>query len=235
MHTAFVTENGELYACGNGNEGQLGLGKKSREYLPKAITRTPEPVERVACGIFHTCFISTSGHVYAMGGNNFGQLGNGTKKRSLTPIVCKALQGKRVRYLACGHHSAAVTDQGELYVWGTGVFGEYLSPQRFQALDQDVFFKHVSIGGTFGAAVSKEGSVWTWGMNTNGELGVGDNEPRLYPVAVQSIHHKNVEKVSCGGSFALSTGTVVHETSSTTPPTEMASPSVRSTVPAAPD
>lgn len=49
-------------------------------------------------------------------------------------------------------------------------------------------------------------------MNTNGELGIGDNEPRLYPVLVQSITHKNVEMVSCGGSFALSTGTVVHDT-----------------------
>ncbi len=78
-------------------------------------------------------------------------------------------------------------------------------------MEQDQYFKHVSIGGTFGAAVSSEGMVWTWGMNTNGELGIGDNEPRLYPVVVHSITHKNVEMVSCGGSFALSTGTVVHD------------------------
>ncbi len=61
MHTAFVTDTGDLYTCGNGNEGQLGLGKKSREYIPKQVTRTVEPVERVACGIFHTCLLSTSG------------------------------------------------------------------------------------------------------------------------------------------------------------------------------
>lgn len=126
-------------------------------------------------------------------------------------MLCKTLQGKRVKNIACGHHSAAVTEDGDLYVWGTGVFGEYLTPQRFSALDQEQQFKFVSIGGTFGAAVSHDGSVWTWGMNTNGELGIGDNEPRLYPVLVQSITHKNVEMVSCGGSFALSTGTVVHD------------------------
>ena len=61
MHTAFVSGTGDLYTCGNGNEGQLGLGKKSREYVPKEVTRTAEPVEKVACGIFHTCFISCSG------------------------------------------------------------------------------------------------------------------------------------------------------------------------------
>lgn len=44
-----------------------------------------------------------------MGGNNFGQLGNGTKKRSLVPVPCKSLERKKVVEIACGHHSAAVT------------------------------------------------------------------------------------------------------------------------------
>lgn len=156
MHSSFVTEAGELYVCGNGNEGQLGLGKKTREYTPKQVTRTLEPVAMVACGIFHTCYVTRSGQVYGMGGNNFGQLGNGTKKRSLVPILCKTLIGKRVASISCGHHSAAVTEEGELFVWGTGVFGEYLTPQRFapSGNKSKQSFITVSIGGTFGAAVS---------------------------------------------------------------------------------
>ncbi len=49
-----------------------------------------------------------------MGGNNFGQLGNGTKKRSLIPVLCKSLTGKRIMAVACGHHSAAVTGMSKL-------------------------------------------------------------------------------------------------------------------------
>lgn len=80
--------------------------------------------------------------------------------------------------------------------------------------------------------MSTSGNVWTWGMNSNGELGVGDNEPRLYPVLVQSISHKNVELVSCGGSFAISTGTVVKDSTVANPHETAYYPpsSVRSTV-----
>jgi alpha-tubulin suppressor-like RCC1 family protein len=33
-----------------------------------------------------------------------------------------------VKKVAAGHHSAAVTDTGALYMWGTGVFGEFYTP-----------------------------------------------------------------------------------------------------------
>lgn len=67
-------------------------------------------------------------------------------------------------------------------------------------------------------------------MNSTGELGVGDNEPRLYPILVQSISHKNVEMVSCGGSFAISTGTVVRDANAPHPIASHPPASVRSTV-----
>ena len=64
---------------------------------------------KVACGIFHTCYITDKGQVYGMGGNNFGQLGNGGKKNSLAPVLTKGFSGKRVVDISCGHHSGAIT------------------------------------------------------------------------------------------------------------------------------
>lgn len=37
------------------------------------------------------------------------------------------------------------------------------------------------MGGCFGAALDKSGSVLTWGSNGNGELGLGDGESKAFP------------------------------------------------------
>ena len=50
----------------------------------------------------------------------------------------------------------------------------------------------VSVGGCFGAALDKDGLVWTWGSNSKGELGVGDYEPRPYPYPVTHLKNKKV-------------------------------------------
>jgi len=42
----------------------------------------------------------------------------------------------------------------------------------------DTIFKEINIGGFFGSGIDSNGIVWTWGSNDNGELGVGDREPR---------------------------------------------------------
>jgi len=70
-----------------------------------------------------------------------------------------------------------LTKEGTLYFWGTGVFGSFFEPKLVDDLD----IIQVSIGGCFGAALDRDGLVWTWGSNSNGELGLGDFDPRAYP------------------------------------------------------
>ncbi|HEX9061072.1 MAG TPA: alpha/beta fold hydrolase, partial [Clostridia bacterium] len=49
------------------------------------------------------------------------------------------------------------------------------------------------------AALLEDGSVWTWGLNTFGELGDGTTANRNYPAKVASIN--DVRDVSCGFGF----------------------------------
>ena len=44
-------------------------------------------VERVAAGLWHTICITGEGHVYAFGGNQFGQLGTGAEQAEVYPIT----------------------------------------------------------------------------------------------------------------------------------------------------
>jgi alpha-tubulin suppressor-like RCC1 family protein len=50
----------------------------------------------------------------------------------------------------------------------------------------------MSVGGCFGAAVDKDGLLWTWGSNSSGELGLGDYEARPYPYPVIQLKNKMI-------------------------------------------
>lgn len=55
---------------------------------------------------------------------------------------------ERIVKIASNHHSAAISNKGELFFWGTGVFGTYYVPRMI--IDSEIV--DVSIGGTFGVA-----------------------------------------------------------------------------------
>ena len=100
-----------------------------------------------------------------------------------------------------------MNEQGELYVWGTGIFGEILNPVKFSP--SGVRFRSFSVGAFFGAAIEDTGKVWTWGSNANGELGLGAEEPQGKISQNTFFNEKHVENIACGGSFAIAMGDVV--------------------------
>lgn len=201
-HTGLIVEenrNKSLLMTGSGEAGQLGTGRREKEFS-FILVNTSEEVQDVACGVFHSLIISVSGKLFAMGGNSFGQLGIGSKKSTSRPervvVDCNFVK------VACGSHSAGISDKGQLYVWGTGVFGEYLQPTRMAVSH----CKDLGIGGSYGIAVDTSGNVYAWGANSNGELGLGDYDARIPPTVIQSLKGKTVKKISCGGSYVIGLG-----------------------------
>lgn len=72
--------------------------------------------------------------------------------------------------MACGAHStAAVTSNGELYVWGRHTYSN--SPH---AVPLPSPVRTVACGAEHMAAVTQGGALWTWGYNEKGQLGHGD-------------------------------------------------------------
>lgn len=104
--------------------------------------------------------------------------------------------------VSAGHHSAAVTDNGDLYIWGKGSFGEYSRPTRVAGMR--VAIKDVSIGTFSGGAIDVEGNVWTWGVNAKGQLGHGNYQSQDAPTLVEAILDKKIKELAVGGSFMIS-------------------------------
>lgn len=139
-----------------------------------------------------------------MGGNLFGQLGIGNKKGAIVPTKVRTGETVKFKKISAGHHTAAISREGELYVWGTGVFGEYLSPHKLDIKASKL--KEVTVGGSFGLALDESGKLFAWGANTSGELGIGDYEPKASPFPLEKLSTKSVVCISCGGSYAIALG-----------------------------
>lgn len=96
QHSLAINNAGELYVCGNNEFRQIGKTGITETTVPgvgdnpPTTTITQVPVHtftrlglernwnKVAAGNFHSIVISAAGDMYAMGRNNYGQLGDGT-------------------------------------------------------------------------------------------------------------------------------------------------------------
>jgi alpha-tubulin suppressor-like RCC1 family protein len=79
-----LTESGEVYAWGQNERGQLGLGDREDRLTP---TKVPglTGIKAIAAGHSHSLALTESGEVYAWGRNDKGQLGLGDTGDRLTP------------------------------------------------------------------------------------------------------------------------------------------------------
>ena len=59
----------------------------------------------------------------------------------------------------------------------------------------------VQEGKNFTIALKENGTVWSYGLNTNGQLGLGDNENRIEPIQIENLN--NIKEISAGYSHSL--------------------------------
>eukprot|EP00808_Paulinella_micropora_P012903 g6567.t1 len=136
-HTCFWTNTGDLYVMGSNEHGQLGLGEDVKHvYNP---TRLPlaGPAVQMSCGEEFTMLLLENGDVYVMGKGSDGQLGlgpDGLKGRFLPTKVeyfsglrqaGQAYVGKTSDHKICSinagsYHAAAISEKGQVFVWGQG-------------------------------------------------------------------------------------------------------------------
>ncbi|XP_069614402.1 RCC1 and BTB domain-containing protein 2 isoform X2 [Ranitomeya imitator] len=126
-HSMVSTSDGEVYAWGYNNSGQVGSGSTANQQIPRRVTSCLQNkiVVGIACGQMSSMAIVDNGEVYAWGYNGNGQLGLGSSGNQPTPCRIATLQGVRVEQVVCGYaHTLAVTDEGVMYAWGANSYGQ---------------------------------------------------------------------------------------------------------------
>jgi alpha-tubulin suppressor-like RCC1 family protein len=130
--------------------------------------------------------ISTTGKLYAWGANNVGQLGLGDIANRSSPVQVTTAGNDSWTFVTTGGGatglvtSIGITTQGKLFTWGTdGING--LLGQSTRTIDQSApiqvgtgtSWTSAAMGSDAAYAIKSDGSLWTWGLNSVGQLALG--------------------------------------------------------------
>ncbi|KAL0643151.1 hypothetical protein Bca4012_041441 [Brassica carinata] len=213
-HSVALLTGDVVCSWGRGEDGQLGHGDAEDRPSPTQLSALDDhQIVSVTCGADHTVAYSQSRmEVYSWGWGDFGRLGHGNSSDLFTPLPIKALQGVRIKQIACGDsHCLAVTMEGEVQSWGRNQNGQLglgdtedsLVPRKIQAFE-GIRIKMVAAGAEHTAAVTEDGDLYGWGWGRYGNLGLGDRNDRLVPERVTSTGAEKMSMVACGWRHTIS-------------------------------
>ncbi|MQY14334.1 hypothetical protein SRB5_44980 [Streptomyces sp. RB5] len=191
MHGLALASDGRLFAWGNNDRGQLGDGSVINRLTPVEVDLPPgTTVTQLAAGLSHTLALTSVGEVLAWGGNDRGQLGDGTVTEHHVPTPVDLASGITVTEIAAGDiHSLAVTSEGEALAWGYNAGGQLgdgsATDRRVPTpvhLPSGTVVTGIAGGSSHSLAVTSTGDVLTWGYNLYGQLGDDSTANQFLPV-----------------------------------------------------
>ena len=207
FHSLALENNGTVWAWGNNDYGQLGDGTTNENHIAKKIIVLTKVVS-IAASYSHSLALKNDGSVWAWGSNANGTLGDGTNTDKLFPIKVANLSG--VKEIVCGRaQSFALKEDGTVWSWGLNALGalgigtntDSNVPVKITALDHII--QIAANGGEHCLALKADGSVWSWGYNSYGQLGSGNLNYSNSPAQLYSI--SDVVEIGIGdqNSFAV--------------------------------
>ncbi|GLH11838.1 Regulator of chromosome condensation [Gryllus bimaculatus] len=198
-HLVMLTNEGQLFTCGCGEQGQLGripergANRKARQGLthllkPEVVKFKPrlKPVfEDVWAGSYCTFAKERlNGQIYVFGLNNHNQLGFKN-------------DGEQSLLYSLGRKEYGRLGLGELCP-------DAEAPVLIPAL-KDKKCVDIACGTSVSFAVTDKGEAFAWGMGTSGQLGTGDEadvyEPHL--IGGKQLENRKVVQVSAGGQHTV--------------------------------
>ena len=174
--------NGELWAWGQGNLGQLGQNDRINRSSPVQVGTDTTWSNNIWSGGYNAMAVKTDGTLWTWGANHTpdyqGVLGQGNTTRYSSPTqVGTDTTWATEKNKGCSGTAdmACIKTDGTLWTWGKnrdGVLGHnnetsYSSPRQVPGSYSKVT---IGTGGQCGV-IKTDGTLWAWGGNTYGNLG----------------------------------------------------------------
>ena len=197
-HALMVKTDGTMWGMGRNNYGQLGLGARANGGNNSAYSSPTQVLGSdwaAASGSYNASLgLKTDGTMWECGSKRYGKLGigqpsNNANRSSPTQIGGESDWTK----INGGGNFMAVRSPGLMYTWGFNregqlgnnqqssgsPFGKQPSPVNIM---EDV--SDISFGREQAYSVKTNGTMWSWGHNSWGELGLNDKTFRSSPTQI---------------------------------------------------
>jgi len=193
-YTVGLQADGTMWAWGNNGSGQLGDGTTDNSLVPieagDADGDTFQDTDWVGvdAGTNHTAALKADGTLWSWGSNAWGQLGDGANTTRINPVQEFSGATDWVVTTAGYFRTVSMKADGTLWAWGRnnvgqlgdGTTADKNTPTLIANLES--LWTETSTGEFHTAALKADGTLWTWGANTAGQLGDGTTTDRLTPV-----------------------------------------------------
>lgn len=156
---AFIqARSGKVYYAGNGT--RFGLFETGNNWMELCL---PEPIVQISVGIDTIMFRSGAGHGWIASVDDKKRNG---RLRRLVP----SNRRKIVHVCASGHVYGYVSENGKIFMGGLHTMRVNVSSQMLNGLD-NVMISSLALGKSHGVAVTRNGHLFTWGLNNMNQCG----------------------------------------------------------------
>ena len=185
-----LKSDGTVWTWGHTGNCELGNGGFPVN-VPSPAQINITDVDQIAAGFSHVAALR-HGRVWTWGANFYGQIGDSTRDWRCVPTL--SMFPDCIVEVACGQHFTLALDaEGSVWACGYGAQGEMgngtntilnVKPAMIPGLSDVIA---IDAGFNHAYALKRDGTVWSWGMNSFGQLGTGVGGGSTVPVQVAGL------------------------------------------------
>ncbi len=195
-------------SCWGPSLSEVSSGGTRTQLTPVLMPGIGDAV-KIVLGVGHACTMTDDASVSCWGGNEYGQVGNGTEIRDSamgSAASAQVIGIADVTAISAGSsHTCAVSKDNTVKCWGYnlhGQLGDGSTTNRTTATPVANLpaVSAIAAGAWHTCALGKDRTVECWGRNDSGQLGNDTTTSSPSPTATQVAGLTDVKAIAAGGS-----------------------------------